>query len=82
VVVAVRPASGPSRLIIKRVAAGPGDPVPPGVAVGAEPPGARVPTGRYVLLGDNPADSYDSRVFGYLPAEHIIGVAGRQRYPE
>jgi signal peptidase I len=77
VVVAVRPAPGPRRLIVKRAAAGPGDPIPPGVALGSEQPGDVVPTGRYVLLGDNLADSCDSRVFGYLPAEHIVGVARR-----
>jgi signal peptidase I len=79
VVVAVRPAPGPRRLIVKRVAAVPGDPAPPGVAPGAEGAGAHVPPGRYLLLGDNPADSYDSRVFGYVPAEHILGVARRHR---
>jgi signal peptidase I len=30
-----------------------------------------------VLLGDNPDWSYDSRQFGYFPAERLLGVVVR-----
>lgn len=33
----------------------------------------KVPAGQYVVLGDNPAVSDDSRAFGPIPAEKIIG---------
>jgi signal peptidase I len=62
------------RWMIKRVAALPGEPVPPRVHA-AEPV---VPPGRMVVLGDNPAASYDSRGFGYLPAERLLGVVVRR----
>ncbi len=62
------------RLIVKRVAAVPGDRVPPGVARGAD---ERVPAGRLVLLGDNPSASIDSRAQGYYDGTHLIGVAVR-----
>ncbi|MEU4211796.1 S26 family signal peptidase [Streptomyces sp. NPDC026206] len=60
--------------VIKRVAAVPGDPVPPGtVSASAGGPGARVPAGMVVLLGDNREHSYDSRQVGYFPAERVLG---------
>jgi len=64
------------RWMIKRVAALPGDPVPAEVAdaVGAAA-GARVPAGCLVLLGDNPSASSDSREFGFVPADRLLGVA-------
>lgn len=62
-------------LIVKRLAAGSGDPVPPAVrnAVGPRA-GARVPRGSVVLLGDDPATSTDSRVWGYVARRRITGV--------
>jgi signal peptidase I len=51
--------------MIKRVAALPGD---------LTAKGDRVPPGKFVVLGDNPAGSYDSRVFGYCPADRLLGV--------
>lgn len=63
---------------IKRVAAVPGDPVPDQVspAVGAKP-GAVVPDGRLVVLGDG-TDSRDSRHWGYLPMDRVLGVVVRE----
>jgi signal peptidase I len=65
----------PKPLLVKRVAARGGDPVPESVlaAVGARP-GDRVPPGRLVLLGDNPGCEGDSRAWGYVPQEALVGV--------
>jgi signal peptidase I len=62
---------------IKRVAALPGDPVPADVlrAVAADA-GATVPEGSLVVLGDG-TDSADSRMWGYVPADRILGVVVR-----
>ena len=61
--------------VIKRVAALAGDPVPAEVsgAVKAEP-GAAVPEGALVVVGDG-TSSADSRMWGYLPADRVLGVA-------
>lgn len=64
--------------IIKRVAAVPGDPLPPGLAPalgGSEED--HVPTGKLILLGDNPGASLDSRHHGYFPAERVLGTVQR-----
>ncbi|MFI6519895.1 S26 family signal peptidase [Spirillospora sp. NPDC050679] len=65
--------------LIKRVAALPGDRLPPAV-----PPvferrtiDAVVPDGCWVALGDNPHASFDSRYYGCLAAERIVGVVLR-----
>jgi signal peptidase I len=60
--------------MIKRVAAAPGDAVPDGIPVSDRV----VPPRRFVLLGDNGAKSYDSRLVGYFPAERILGVFVRR----
>jgi signal peptidase I len=57
------------RWMIKRVGAVAGEAVPEGIPV----PEAVVPGGKLVLLGDNAASSYDSRVSGYFPAERVLG---------
>ncbi|WP_246203477.1 S26 family signal peptidase [Streptomyces tailanensis] len=64
--------------LIKRVAAVPGDPVPPeaGPAL-AELAGSRVPEGALVLFGDNTAVSVDSRTLGFFPHNRILGVVVR-----
>ncbi|MFI6964081.1 S26 family signal peptidase [Streptomyces sp. NPDC050255] len=65
------PGSERHHLWIKRIAALPGDPLPPGV------PGhpGRVPEGSAILLGDNREASIDSRRTGPVPLDRIIGVA-------
>jgi signal peptidase I len=57
--------------LVKRVAALPGDPVPPAVCatIGDE----RVPPGQTVLLSDNAEGSLDSRDLGYVSADLVIG---------
>lgn len=73
-----RAATGRRTWIIKRVAAVPGDQVPRHrVAALAEVAEERVPPGRLVLLGDNSAVSYDSRRFGYYPADRVLGTVAR-----
>lgn len=62
------------QLIVKRVAAAPGDQAPPGVPAGADD---RVPPGRLVLLGDNRGASVDSRTHGYYDGTRLVGVAVR-----
>jgi signal peptidase I len=66
-----QPTSG-REWIIKRLAAVPGDRCPDGVARTAA--GLTVPPGQFVVLGDNAANSLDSRAFGYIPAERLLGV--------
>ncbi|GGN74790.1 hypothetical protein GCM10010112_45320 [Actinoplanes lobatus] len=66
------------RVIVKRVVAVPGDPVPRDrVPALRDVAGDVVPEGSLVVLGDNPAESRDSREFGYLDAGHLLGVAVR-----
>ncbi|MBO2437505.1 S26 family signal peptidase [Actinomadura nitritigenes] len=58
---------------VKRVAAVPGDPVPPGIAG----EGGTVPDGALAVLGDNP-DSVDSRQRGLYPGDRLLGVVVRR----
>ncbi|WP_371483325.1 S26 family signal peptidase [Kitasatospora sp. NBC_00315] len=69
-------------LLIKRIAAVPGDVVPEALAgaLGC-PPGSIVPPGRFLVLGDNPTVSLDSRHFGYVARERLLGVAVRPLRP-
>jgi signal peptidase I len=63
---------------IKRVAAAPGDRVPAAVVDALGSRGAAlVPDGKLVVLGDNPR-SDDSRRWGYVPGERVLGVVVRQ----
>ncbi|WP_433350481.1 S26 family signal peptidase [Micromonospora sp. CA-111912] len=61
--------------MIKRVAAVAGDPMPHGLPAPPDGPGGRsVPRDRLVLLGDNRADSVDSRQLGLFPTERVLGA--------
>jgi signal peptidase I len=62
-----------SRRVIKRVVAVANDSAPPFLAGR----GAIVPPGSMVLLGDNPPASDDSRRFGYVPADAVVGIVRR-----
>jgi len=54
---------------IKRIVAVAGDPVPAAVAWAS----GAVPAGSIVVLGDNRAASADSRLFGHVPIECVLG---------
>jgi signal peptidase I len=62
------------RWLIKRIAALPGDPAPPDVPDGS----GAVPAEVVAVLGDNRDASIDSRVFGYVPLDRVLGVAVRR----
>lgn len=65
--------------IVKRAAAVPGDPVPASVAATVSAAlGTSVPAGCLVALGDNTASSLDSRHYGYLSGDGVLGVVIRQ----
>jgi signal peptidase I len=92
---AVRGAWRCRRLMIKRVAAIPGHLVPATCQGSAVPwparvpswptpvPSwpARVPAGMFIVLGDNPGLSYDSRQAGPIAGELLVGVAVRRISP-
>jgi len=64
---------------IKRVAAVPGEPVPPGLEPAlSHLAGEPVPGGHLVLLGDNREASRDSRRYGFIPGELLLGVVVRR----
>ncbi len=69
-------------LVVKRVAAVAGEPLPPSVApvVGA-PAGAPVAPGQLVVLSDNADGGRDSRHYGYLTSASVVGVARARREP-
>lgn len=63
---------------IKRIVALPGDPVPAEVAAALSTAGDEtVPPGQLVVIGDG-TDSADSRIWGYLPADRVLGIAVRR----
>lgn len=67
------------QLLLKRVVAVAGDRVQPGWA---DPDvhglgGATVPPGCTVVLGDNRPSSWDSRHYGFVPRERLVGVVVR-----
>jgi signal peptidase I len=71
-------AAGP-RLFVKRAIALPGDPLPRDLVPALRDlPETAVPAGRLVVLGDNPGVSWDSREYGYVREEQLVGVALRR----
>jgi signal peptidase I len=66
------PGSSDGPLLIKRVAAGPAEPAPDGMGA------AVVPPGHVAVLGDNPAQSLDSRHLGFIPVGNVIAIVLRR----
>jgi signal peptidase I len=66
-------------LIIKRVAAIPGNPIP-AVCLrdSAASTPARVPDSMFIILGDNPDHSYDLRHAGLIAGDLMVGVVVRR----
>jgi signal peptidase I len=68
-----------SEWLVKRAAAVPGDPVPRAVVPAlAGLDHDVVPAGAIVVLGDNAARSDDSRRYGYVPANRLVGTVLRR----
>lgn len=66
------------RWIVKRLVAMPGDPVAASIVrYGSVSPGP-VPPGFCLVLGDNADASTDSREFGPVPLDRVLGVAVRR----
>jgi signal peptidase I len=68
-------AVGDRRWVVKRIAGLPGQVVPPEVA--QRVPHSTVPAGQLILLGDNTANSIDSRTAGYYAGDRVLGVVLR-----
>jgi len=73
-----RPVAPERYWLIKRLAALPGDPAPSEVLGAGAGAGATVPRAAVAVLGDNRDASIDSRQFGYVPLERVLGVAVRR----
>ena len=63
--------------MVKRVAAVSGDPAPPFLPAWTRSPTGLVPDGHVVLLGDNAELSRDSRLFGAVRTDRVVGVVVR-----
>ncbi|MEU4720737.1 S26 family signal peptidase [Nonomuraea dietziae] len=67
------------RLLVKRAAAVAGEPVPRHrVPALRDVPETVVPPGALVVLGDNPGSSWDSREFGFVRGDELVGVMVRR----
>ncbi|MEU8247386.1 S26 family signal peptidase [Nonomuraea sp. NPDC048916] len=67
-----------ARWVVKRIAAIPGDPEPAFLPAWARHPTGVIPPGCLVVLGDNAELSRDSRHFGAVQADRVLGVASRR----
>ena len=67
--------------VVKRVAAVPGEALPTGQVPERIAGDRVVPAGQLVVAGDNPTASFDSRQFGYLPGEWLLGTVVRALSP-
>jgi signal peptidase I len=66
------PGSSEGPLLIKRVGAVPHEAAPAGMTAD------HVPAGHLVLLGDNPAQSLDSRQLGFIPVDNVVATVVRR----
>lgn len=55
--------------------------LPPGTVLGPPVPRQKIPPDHYFLMGDNRADSKDSRFFGAIPGSNIVGRAFVRIWP-
>ncbi|MFF7247080.1 S26 family signal peptidase [Embleya sp. NPDC008237] len=70
------------RLMVKRAVAVAGDPVPVDrFPVLRDAAGQPVPAHAIVVLGDNAASSWDSRAYGFVHRDQVVGVAVRRIAP-
>ena len=60
--------------MIKRCVAVAGDPVPAGLPARCQGGDGRVPGQSIVVLSDNPTHPNDSRTFGFIPCDRVLGV--------
>lgn len=60
--------------MIKRCVAAYGDPVPTDLTRQCPAPDGRIPPGKIVLRSDEPSHLNDSRRFGFIPADTVLGV--------
>jgi signal peptidase I len=70
----VQPGAG---WVVKRVAAVAGEALLAGQVPERIAGDRVVPAGQLVVAGDNPAVGFDSRQFGYLPGEWLLGTVVR-----
>jgi signal peptidase I len=71
-IVVLRNPKGDPPLLVKRLVAAAGEELPATLGGGV------VPEGRVAVLGDNARHSLDSRHFGLLPVEDVMGIALRR----
>jgi signal peptidase I len=64
--------------IVKRLAALPGETLPAELIRYQAMPSGPVPAGFGIVVGDNPRMSIDSRMFGPVPLDRVLGVAVRR----
>lgn len=60
--------------MVKRVVAVAGDPLPHGYRALRKVTDLTVPMGRLLIVGDNLAESFDSRTLGFIPADRVLGI--------
>jgi signal peptidase I len=60
--------------MVKRVAAMAADPLPQGYRALRKVTEPTVPSGQLLVVGDNVAESFDSRTLGFIPCDRVLGV--------
>lgn len=81
IVIARHPDIHTSRRVIKRIVGLPGDIVTYTVQNASDTKSIHVQPNQLFLLGDNPIESYDSRMYGCIDRHNIIGKVIARIYP-